>query len=69
LNAVSQSALESQMVSSELSMKTSTSQPGAATAGVPSAPAAAPTAQPDVEYFPSRFANPATKDEDPIATF
>jgi acyl-CoA synthetase (AMP-forming)/AMP-acid ligase II len=69
LNAVSQSALESQMVSSEPSVKTLASQPGVATAGVPSAAVTAPAAGPDVEYFPSRFVNPATKIEDPIATF
>jgi hypothetical protein len=69
LNAISQSALESQMVSSESPIKTLDSQPGVATASVPRAPAAATSAQPEVDYFPSGYVNQATKIEDPIATF
>ena len=69
LNAASQFALESQMVSSEPAIQTLDSQPGVATAGVPTAPAAATAPQPDVDYFPNGYVNQATKIEDPIATF
>jgi hypothetical protein len=69
LNAASQFALKSQMVSSEPPIKTLDSQPGVATAGMRSAPAAATTAQPEVDYFPNGYVNQATKIEDPIATF
>ena len=44
--------------------------PESRTAGVVSA--AEPTAytpQPDIDYFPNRYVNQATKIEDPIATF
>jgi hypothetical protein len=69
LNAIAQFALESQMVSSEPAIQTLDSQPGVATAGVPKTPAAATTAQPEVDYFPNGYVNQATKIEDPIATF
>ena len=69
LNAIAQFALESQMVSSEPPIKTLDSQAGVATAGVPAKPAAATATQPDVDYFPNRYLNQATKIEDPIATF
>ncbi len=69
LNAIAQFALESQMVSSEPPIRTLDSQPGVATAGIPRAPAAATTAQPEVDYFPNGYVNQATKIEDPIATF
>jgi hypothetical protein len=69
LNAASQFALKSPMVSSEPSIKTLDSQPGVATAGMRRAPAPATTAQPEVDYFPNGYVNQATKIEDPIATF
>ncbi len=69
LNAASQFALKSQMVSSEPPIKALDLQPGVATAGIPRAPAAATTAQPEVDYFPNGYVNQATKIEDPIATF
>ena len=69
LNAIAQFALESQMVSAEPAIQTLDSQPGVATAGVPKTPAAATTAQPEVDYFPNGYVNQATKIEDPIATF
>jgi orotate phosphoribosyltransferase len=68
LNAISQSALESQMMSLAPG-KTWDSLAGVATAGVPTAPAAATAAQPEVDYFPNGYVNQATKIEDPIATF
>ena len=69
LNAASQFALKSQMVSSEPPIKTLDLQPGVATAGIPRAPAAATAAQSEVDYFPNGYVNQATKIEDPIATF
>jgi hypothetical protein len=69
LNAIAQFALESQVVSSEPAIQNLDSQPGVATAGVPTAPATATAPRPDVDYFPSGYVNQATKIEDPIATF
>jgi acyl-CoA synthetase (AMP-forming)/AMP-acid ligase II len=69
LNAISQSALEGQMMSLAPATKTWDSLAGVATAGVPTAPAAATATQPDVDYFPNGYVNQATKIEDPIATF
>jgi hypothetical protein len=69
LNAASQFALKSQAVSPEPAIKTLDSQAGVATAGVPTKPAAATAAQPNVDYFPNGYVNQATKIEDPIATF
>jgi hypothetical protein len=64
-----QFALESQMMSLEAATQTPDSKAGVATAGVPTAPAAATAPQPDVDYFPNGYVNQATKIEDPIATF
>jgi hypothetical protein len=69
LNAAGQFALKSQMMSSEPATGMLDSQAGVATAGVPTAPAAATAAQPNVDYFPNGYVNQATKIEDPIATF
>ena len=52
LNAASQFALKSQMVSSEPPIKTLDLQPGVATAGIPRAPAAATAAQSELTIFP-----------------
>lgn len=62
-------ALERRTVSSEPAMGMVDSQAaGAATAAVPATAAAAP-ARPEIDYFPNRYVNQATKIEDPIATF
>jgi hypothetical protein len=63
LSAASRYAPESRIIN--LAPETADAQAGVVSAAEPTAY----TPQPDIDYFPNRYVNQATRIEDPIATF